>query len=120
MPGAQHGEDNSAPSTDDPRDATWGEVFGHCGAADDPATEEQLAARRIAGDTLRHIRIAARVPLEEAPAVTGFSETLIDDWESGRGVATITQVRELACRYGITPDVLINGILELTRPAEGL
>ncbi|MFM6829067.1 MAG: helix-turn-helix transcriptional regulator [Novosphingobium sp.] len=63
--------------------------------------------RRLVGENVRRLRIAASMTQEQFAERSGFSQQYISDLERGRRNPTVVTLFELASALGVTPVELI-------------
>jgi len=63
--------------------------------------------RRLVGENVRRLRIAASLTQEQLAERSGFSQQYISDLERGRRNPTVVTLFELASALGATPVELI-------------
>lgn len=63
--------------------------------------------RRLVGENVRRLRIAASMTQEQFAERSGFSQQYISDLERGRRNPTVVTLFELASALGVAPVVLL-------------
>lgn len=74
--------------------------------------------RAMIGGRLRQARTGAKLTQEDVASELHLTRQSVSAWESGRTMPSIEELRDLSIRYGVSTDMLIHGVQNVTEAGE--